>query len=655
MAAPATVAPYGTWPSPITADHVAAAETLMQQLRLGPDGLSWAQVRPHEGGRYALLYRGWDGATSEAVPPASNVRTRVHEYGGGSYWWCGRQIVFANFKDQRLYRAAPGEAPVPITPAPDRPAALRYADGTSTPDGRWTICVRERHEPGGEIHNELVALPVDGSRPPHVIASGRDFYAAPRISPDGRRLAWLCWDHPQMPWDGCELWVAGLEAGGLPEAAQRVAGGPHESIFQPDWSPLGVLHFVSDRSGWWNLYRLRQGSVEALPAIEGDCAYPHWAFALSRYAFLADEQLAVVYSAGGFDQLALVDPRRGSVTPIDLEYTSFYVPHLVGDTHDHVWFIAGSPQRTPEIVQLHIPTRTLDVLHAGDDPGLAPGFFSAPEAIAYPSLDGATAHALFYPACHPAFRGPAGEPPPLIVIGHGGPTSQARPYLDLKIQFWTSRGFAVADLNYGGSTGFGRAYRERLRGQWGVVDVADAAHAVRHLAAQGRVDGRRAAVRGGSAGGYLALCALTFTDAFAAGASYYGVADLEALTRGMHKFEARYLDSLVGPYPEQAARYRARSPIHHTDRLSCPVILFQGLEDAVVPPAQAETMVAALERKGLPYAYLTFEGEQHGFRKAETNRRCLEAELVFYGRVFGFEPAGPLEPLEIRNLPAASA
>lgn len=654
MAAAPTVAPYGAWPSPITADHMASAEILIQQLRLGPHGLSWAQIRPHEGGRYALLYRGWDGTTAEAVPPEFNVRTRVHEYGGGSYWWCGREIVFANFRDQRLYRAAPGAAPAPITPAPDRPAALRYADGASAPDGHWTICVRERHEPGGEIHNELVALPVDGSRAPHTIVSGRDFYAAPRISPDGRRLAWLCWDHPQMPWDGCELWVALLEAGGRIEQARRVAGGPGESIFQPDWSPAGVLHFVSDRSGWWNLYRERQGAVEALPAIAGDCAYPHWGLGLSRYAFLSGERLAVVYSAGGFDHLALIDPRRGAVTPVELEYTSFYLPHIVGDTHDHVWFIAGSPRRTPEIVQLHLPSRTLRVLQPGHDPGVDPAYFSAPEAIAYPSQGGATAHALFYPPRHPERRGRAGERPPLIVIGHGGPTSQARPYLDLEVQFWTSRGFAVADLNYAGSTGYGRAYRERLRGEWGVADVADAVHAVRYLAELGRVDGQRAAVRGGSAGGYLTLCALIFSEAFAAGASYYGVADLEALATGMHKFEARYLDSLVGPYPERADLYRARSPIHHTDRLSCPVILFQGLEDAIVPPAQAETMVAALERKGLPYAYLTFEGEQHGFRKAETNRRCLEAELAFYGRVFGFEPAGPLEPLTIHNLPTAS-
>jgi dipeptidyl aminopeptidase/acylaminoacyl peptidase len=647
----ATTAPYGAWASPISAELVAAGGVSLDEVRVAGGHVYWIEGRPLEGGRQVIC-RARPGAEPEdLIPRECNARTRVHEYGGGAYALVGDTLVFSNFTDQRLYRLDPGaEGPRPITPEPPAPAAHRYADACPTPDGRRLVCVRERHE-GGEVHNELVVLPADGAGvggQPVVLAAGRDFYASPRVSPDGRRLAWLEWDHPNMPWDGTELKLADLAGDGLAGDPVTVAGGPEESVFQPSWSPDGDLHLVSDRTGWWNLYRAGPGGLEALYPAEEEFGHPQWVFAMSTYAFLPGGRIACIHGRGPLQRLGVLGP-DGALDDLELPFTAFYPPqlHAVGD---RLACLAGGPTRAAAVVVIDPAGGGVEVLRSSEDRELDPGYLSVPEPIEFPTEGGRTARALYYPPANRDFQGPAGERPPLVVASHGGPTAGISSDLHVGFQFFTSRGIAVVDVDYGGSTGYGRAYRQRLEGRWGIVDVQDCVAAARHLAGRGDVDPARLAIRGGSAGGYTTLCALTFTDEFAAGASYYGVADAAALAKDTHKFESRYLDRLIGPWPEAEARYRERSPIHFTDRLSCPVILLQGLEDEVVPPSQAEMMAAALDAKGIPYAYLPFEGEQHGFRQAAHIRRACEAEVYFYSRVFGFDLADPVDPVPIAHL-----
>jgi dipeptidyl aminopeptidase/acylaminoacyl peptidase len=645
-------APYGSWQSPITAALIAAGSTPLAGLEFSAGDVYWLEGKPLEAGRQVLVrWSPADHSRVELTPREFYVRTRAHEYGGHALTLHGSTAFFSNFADQRLYRQAEGQAPVAITPEPEVPAGARYADGQVTSDGRLLLCVRELHtSQGREAVNELVAIPTDGSAPPRVVVGGHDFFSNPRISPDGRTLAWLAWDHPRMPWDGTEVWVGNLAADGTVSDPRRVAGGPEESIFQPAWNADGELHFVSDRTGWWNLYRLLPGdtpAVEALAPMEAEFGVAQWVFGLGTYAFTADGRIVCRYSSKGFDQLAILTP-RGGLQPLDVPYTSFGGHLCVAGSR--LGFIGASPTEPASVVVLDLVTRERQVLRRSLEQPVEPAYISVPRPIAFPTEGHRTAYALYYPPTNPRYVGPAADRPPLVVESHGGPTSMARAELNLETQFWTSRGFGLVDVNYGGSSGFGRAYRERLRREWGIVDTQDCINAARYLAQQGEVDGRRLAIRGGSAGGYTTLCALVFHTDFAAGASYYGVADCELLATDTHKFESRYLDGLIGPYPDARDVYRARSPIHFADRLSCPVILFQGLEDKVVPPSQAEEMVRALRAKGLPFAYLAFEGEQHGFRKAETIQRTLEAELYFYSRVFGFRLSEPIEPVNIENL-----
>jgi dipeptidyl aminopeptidase/acylaminoacyl peptidase len=646
-----TTAPYGSWKSPISAELVASAGVRLGELAVDGDTLYWLEGRPLEGGRQVLCRSAGDGQPQDLTPPGFNVRTRVHEYGGGSYTVRHGTVLFANFADQRLYRQGPGDPePRPITPEPATPAALRYADATLDPEGRWLVCVRESHE-GPEVTNELVAMPADGSAAPHVVAGGRDFYAAPRLDPSGRRLTWIEWDHPRMPWDGTECRLAAFDpsSGRLDGDPELVAGGPQESVVQPSWSPDGVLHFISDASGWWNLYRAGQGGAEPLAPAAAEFAMPQWELGQSTYAFLPDGTIACAYGRGPVWRLGLLRPGAGKVTPLDLPYVSFYPPSLRGSAGGRIATFAGGPTEAAALVTVDPASTAVRVVRRSQGPDLDPAGLSVPRPIEFPTEGGQTAYALYYPPTNPGFQAPDGELPPLLVTSHGGPTSQVVDQLSLSVQYFTSRGFAVVDVDYGGSTGYGRAYRQRLRGRWGIVDTQDCINAARHLADQGLADPERLAIRGGSAGGYTTLCALTFYDAFAAGASYFGVADAETLARDTHKFESRYLDGLIGPYPQAAELYRERSPIHHTELLSCPVILLQGLEDAVVPPAQAARMAGALDAKGIAYAYLAFEGEQHGFRQASSIRRALEAELCFYGRILGFDLADEVEPVVIRN------
>jgi len=642
----ARIAPYGGWDSPITAGLIVSETIGLGSPTVDGQDIYWLEMRPGEGGRSVLVRRRADGIAEDVTPAGFNVRTRVHEYGGGAYAVHDGGIYFSNFSDQRLYRHRPGAEPQPITPAGD----LRYADAVVDMHRQRLVCVREDHRVRGrEPQNTLVGLALDapGDDAGQVLASGADFYASARLSPDGGHLAWLSWDHPNMPWDGTRLWVAPVGEGGALGEPLQVAGGDDESVFEPQWAADGVLHFVSDRTGWWNLYRWNDRRVEALCPMDAEFGLPQWVFGMSTYAFGQDGEILCAYTRDGRWHLASLDPGQAHLAPIQVSYTA--IQDVVAGPAGLV-FTAGAPELPTAIVRLAPGPGPVQVLRRSSEMGLDDRWLSSPEPMEFPTEGGRTAHALFYAPRNPNYRAPSGQRPPLLVQSHGGPTAAASSTLNLSVQFWTSRGFAVVDVNYGGSTGYGRAYRERLNGRWGIVDVDDCVNAARHLVRQGRVDADRLAIRGRSAGGYTTLAALSFREVFKAGASHYGISELESLAADTHKFESRYLDRMVGPYPEDREIYRARSPIHHVAGLSAPVIFFQGLEDRVVPPSQAEKMVEALRAKGLPVAYVAFEGEQHGFRQAANIKRALEAELYFYARIFGFEPAEDLEPIPIENL-----
>ncbi|MDY6765301.1 MAG: S9 family peptidase, partial [Halobacteria archaeon] len=555
----------------------------------------------------------------------------------------GENMWFSNYENQRLYRQSLGGEPEPITPEPQKERGDRYADADITPDGERLYCVRERHTEGDEPENTLVMVPSDGSEEPTVVASGHDFYSSPRVSPDGSRLAWLTWDHPSMPWDSTNLHVARIADDGTLVDEREVLGGTEESVFQPEWGPKGVLHAVSDRTGWWNLYRIEDGSPVALHTKEAEFGVPQWVFGLSTYAFLDDGRIAVIVGDKGEYELGLLN-RSGDLHFPDLPFDAF--PRTKIRSHANELLFIGANPRTPKSIVGWEPGEEHTILRRSGDVDVDDSYISVPEHITFPTGE-EEAHAFYYPPHNPDVEEPDEELPPLIVMCHGGPTANTLPTLDMEIQFWTTRGFGVADVNYRGSTGYGREYRERLNGEWGIIDTLDCVNAARYLVDEGEVDGNRLAIRGGSAGGYATLCALAFHDTFDAGASYYGVADLEALAEKTHKFESRYLDSLVGPLPEAKDIYEDRSPVYHADGIDCPILLLQGEEDAVVPPSQAEMMIESLEENNVPYAYLEFEGEQHGFRRAESIERAIEAELSFYAQVFGFEPADDVEPVEL--------
>ena len=641
----AKVAPYGSWKSPITSELIVTGSVGLFQPALDGDDVYWMEMRPSEGGRSVIVRRSGDGRTEDVTPPRFNARTRVHEYGGGDYVVLDGVIYFSNFADQRLYRQNLRSEPEAITPAGE----MRYADPVIDRPRHRLICVREDHtQAGSEAVNTLVSINLERGDDVQTLASGNDFYSSPRLSPDGSRLAWLTWNHPNMPWDGTELWVTELNEDGTVSRSELVAGGIDESIFQPEWSPDGLLHFVSDRSGWWNLYRHgRDNSIEALCPLEAEFGQPQWAFGLSTYGFESASGIICTYAERGSSRLARLDTQTGKLDVIETPYAD--ITYLRVGTGRAV-FRGGSPTTPAAIVQLDLATGETEALRRSNDLKIDSAYLSIAQAIEFPTENGLTAHAFFYKPQNKEYSAPEGERAPLLVKSHGGPTSSCSSTLSLNIQYWTSRGIAVLDVNYGGSAGYGRAYRQRLKDQWGIVDVDDCVNGAKYLTARGLVDGERLMIDGGSAGGYTTLCAVTFRDTFKAGASYYGVSDAEALAKETHKFESRYLDGLIGPYPERADIYRERSPIYFTDRLSCPVIFFQGLEDKVVPPNQAEMMVEALRAKGVVVAYVAFEGEQHGFRRAENIKRALDGELYFYSRVFGFELADPIEPVEIENL-----
>ncbi len=643
-----TTAPYGTWKSPLSAQRIAAGSKPLAAPQIVGGRAYWLEVLVAEGGRVAIV-RGEPHHARQIVTPAPfNVRSRVHEYGGGASLVAGGAIYFSNFADNLVYVQEGDAAPVALT-ADNR---LRHADFVLDALRKRLIAVREDHTRDGEEASNMIAtIALGAPGESRVLASGFDFYAAPRLSPDGRQLAWLCWNHPHMPWEGTEVWLADFDAGGGLANPRRVAGGADEALCQPRWSPRGELFVVSDRSGWWNLYRLGGHKLEAVCPMSAEFGQPMWVFGQSSYVFTGDDEIVAVCIENGLARLLQIGLGKGTAEPIATPFND--IDDLVADDAC-VLAIAASATEADQLVRIDLASGAHEVLarSVGELPDA--GYLSTAEPIEYPSANGRTAHAFFYPPRNSDFAAPAGELPPLLVCGHGGPTGMSSGSLRLAYQFWTSRGFAVLDVNYGGSTGFGRAYRELLKGQWGVVDVEDCVAGARNLAAQGLVDPDRMAIRGGSAGGFTTLSALAFHDVFKAGASYYGVSDLKALDDDTHKFESRYNAWLIAPPPERDRLYAERSPAQHASRIACPVIFFQGMDDQVVPPAQSQMMVAALKARGVPVAYLEFEGEGHGFRRKENVQRALEAEASFYAQVFGFELADDIEPVEIIGLPATS-
>ncbi|RRO14760.1 S9 family peptidase [Saccharopolyspora rhizosphaerae] len=653
---------YGSWPTPVTSELVTRAATGFGSVAAydapGGSGIVWSESRPDEGGRTQLVRLTSDGVRCELLPAEANARTAVHEYGGGAWWLHPgdpESVWYVDWADQRVrLQRRDGEA-VALTPEPEVPRGDRYADGDVAHSGRFVVAVREHHPSAGcparEVRNEVVRLDAYAASTPEVLVSGHDFVAAPRLSTDDSRLAWISWEHPSMPWDDTVLRVRDLATG----AEEVVAGGPGESVSEPQWHPDGSLTFLSDRTGWWNLYRWRPGAaVEALVEVDAEIGVPGWQLGGSRYAVLPDGRIVFAAVRDGFDRLA-VRETTGEITELDLPFSVFR--SVRPDASGTVVFIAGSPAEEFGVHRVvPSPEATAQTARAPRDLGLDRELFARPESFAFPSVDAGgaprTGHALYYPptGTHTA---PEGELPPLLVTIHGGPTSMAQPVLNVGVQYWTSRGVGVVDVNYGGSTGYGRAYREQLHGAWGVVDVADCTAAARALAEAGRVDPDRMAIRGGSAGGFTTLAALARPDTpFSAGADHFGVADLEALVQETHKFESQYLHRLIGQYPQDRETFVQRSPITHVDQLRTPLVVLQGGEDVVVPPNQSELIVEAVRERGVPVAYLLFPDEQHGFRRTENIRRALDAELYFYSRVFGFdlpEDEG-IAPIEIDNL-----
>lgn len=630
-----SIAPFGSWESPVGAADTVADIVRFSDLQYDNGSLYWLESRPSEGGRAALVRRTARGTIEEVLPDTVNVRTMAHEYGGAAYRVESGDVVYSEFTDQRLYRVTPDGSATPLTSEPPRRQSVRFADAVRLPGGSL-IAVRETHPAEGEAINELVSVGSEGDV--EVIASGCDFYSTPRLSPDGTRLAWVEWDHPNMPWDGTRLVVADVAN---PDDRTVIAGGDDESIVQPEWAPDGTLVFASDRTGWWNLYRYNSAEVAPILRMEAEFAGPAWVFGESWYGFLSDGRIATSFYDNGQNGFGIIDA-DGVLEQIELGFSD-YGYHVITDGDQRVWFVGARPDELTAIVEFSAASGAVTLVQS--NPLIVDaGYVTEPRVISFPTTDADVAHAVYYPPANPRFEGPAGELPPLIVHIHGGPTSRVSPVFKPETVFWTSRGFGVVDVNYRGSTGFGRAYREKLEGEWGVVDVDDAVAAAEYLASIGEVDGDRLAISGGSAGGYTTLAALAFRDSFAAGASYFGIADIEMLMGDSHKFESRYETRLIGTDP---VVWRERSPIHSVDQISVPVALFQGLDDKVVPPNQAAVIAEALAERRIPYVHIEYEGEGHGFRQAENVIRSLETELGFYAYVFGFTPAGDVSNVDL--------
>ena len=639
------VSAYGSWKSPITSDLIVSKTIDIRSIVVNNDDIYWLEKRPQEkGGNTIVRYFNHRGIKNITPLPLS-VRSKIHEYGGGAFVVEDNTIYFSNYSDGRIYRQILNKQPQVLTTKEQQ----RYADMIVDRARNRLICVCEDHSPTDrEAINSIITIDLSTGKI-KTLVEGDDFYSSPRLSPDGQQLAWLSWNHPDMPWDNTNLWLAAIDDSGSILEPESIAGGQAESICEPKWSEDGALYFSSDRTNWWNLYRRNpDGSVEILHEMAAEFAYPHWVFGLSTYAIATRDRLVCAYSANGCWHLGMINTKTKQFKAIETKYTN--ISDLQATKSGFAVFVGGSPTETTAVIKLNLDTEEEQVLKRTGDLTIDPGYLSLPEKIAFPTTDNLTAYAWYYPPTNKDYSAPPGELPPLIVKSHGGPTAAASVNLNLRIQYWTSRGFGYLDVNYGGSIGYGREYRQRLEGKWGIVDVDDCVNGAKYLASQGKVDRDRLVITGSSAGGYTTLAALTFRNTFKAGASYYGVSDLEILAQDTHKFESRYLDRLIGKYPEERAIYQKRSPIHFTEQLNCPAIFFQGLEDNVVPPNQAEMMFQAIKEKGLPVAYIAFEEEAHGFRISENIKKALDSEFYFYARIFGFQPAESIEPVEIVNL-----
>jgi dipeptidyl aminopeptidase/acylaminoacyl peptidase len=638
------IASFGSWTSPIKAESIAAGCVRLGQIEIDGDRVYWLENRPSEEGRNVIVTRNSKGKTLDVIPFSYNARTRVHEYGGGSFAVKDKVLCFSNFKDQNVYIKIPGENIKPLT----RNDNSRYADFCIDLERKRVLCVREKSSYyNKEPDNSIISVSFESLNDEKKLISGNDFYSSPRLSPDGRKIAYLIWDHPRMPWDGTELWVADLNPDGSVSRKEKIAGSIKESIFQPEWSPDNILYFISDRNNWWNIYRFNKNKIESLIKMEADFGLPQWVFGLSTYDFYSCDKIVCSYIEKGKWYLGLLDLETKDLESIKTKYDNLSYIKVMGK---NLFMKAASPIESPSIVKLNINTGESQILRHSTDNSISHEYISVPEPVSFPSEKGEKVYGFYYYPKNKKFRAKKGEKPPLIVMVHGGPTSSTSTSLDLKKQFWTSRGFAVFDVNYGGSSGYGRSYRERLKGTWGVKDVDDCINGANFLIKKGKADKERLIIRGGSAGGYTVLCALTFRDFFKAGASYYGVSDLIKLTEETHKFESHYLDSLIGKYPEEIRLYEERSPIHFAEKLNVPVIFFQGAEDKVVLPEQSESFVSVLKEKDIPVSYILFDKEQHGFRRAKNIKRSLEAELYFYSRVFAFELSEEIEGVLIENL-----
>lgn len=642
MSTPQTAA-YGSWRSPITSDLIVSSSIGLRTVAWAGKTLYWLEGRPQEKGRNVLVRRNADGSEQDITPAGFNVRSRVHEYGGGAFLITDDEtIYFSNDGDRRVYTQVKDIEPKVLTPENHR----RYADFILDKANNRLICVSEDHAgEGHEPKNEIVAINLNSGEI-SVLVEGNDFYTSPRLSPDAKTLAWVSWDHPDMPWDNSQLWIAEISQDGNLGEKKLIAGGEEESVVEPRWSPDCILYFSSDKSGYWNFYRIKNDKLEAIYPAEAEFGYPHWVFGESILGFVDAATLICTYNDHGTWKLAQINTETKAFTLIEVPSSSISYLQI---SREKIAFIGGSATLPTAVVTLDLVTGKTTRIKEASTLQINQDYLSKPQAIEFPTANGLTAHAWYYPPTNKDFSAPENSTPPLLVKSHGGPTAMAGSSLSLRIQYWTSRGFAFVNVNYGGSTGYGREYHQRLDGNWGIVDVQDCVNAAKYLVDQGLADKEKLAIAGGSAGGYTTLAALTFYDTFKAGASYYGISDLEVLATDTHKFEARYLDRLIGKYPEEKEKYVARSPIHFTEKLSCPAIFFQGLEDKVVPPNQAEMMVDAIKTKGLPVAYVPFEGEQHGFRQAANIKKALDSEFYFYSQVFGFTPSDSLSTIEIIN------
>lgn len=633
---------YGNWESPITPEIVAEGATKLREVAID-DNIYWIEGRPEEHGRNVIVKYLPGGKTVAITPPGFNVRTRTHEYGGGDYIVKNGHIYFSNYSDQCLYHQYGDNLPEPLTTNTE----MRYSDIIIDDFRKCLIAVREEHVTKDEVINTLVSIPFEGGNNGKVLLQGNDFYSSPRLSPDGKYLVWLTWNYPNMPWDGCELWIGGLNTDGLLIDSYRIAGGTDESIFQPAWSPDNILYFISDQSGWWNLYRVNNlNETEHVYQKDAEFGMPQWVFGLSMYAFISADYIICAYVERGISYLARLNIPSKTLEPIENDYTD--ISYVQCDGKQAV-FCAGAPNIPTSVVSLDLETAKFSEIRRSSDIKFDSRYFSFPQAIEFPTENKKSAHAFLYQPSNPDFKAPAEELPPVIVLCHGGPTGAASTTLRLNIQFWTSRGFAVLDVNYGGSTGYGREYRERLNHNWGVVDVNDCINGALYLVRQRKADPRRLLISGSSAGGYTVLCALTFHNIFKAGASHYGIGDLVASELETHKFESHYSHHLIGPYPERIDLYQGRSPINFASQINSPIIFFHGVEDQVVLPHQTESMVSAIRKNSIPVAYLLLEGEQHGFRQADNIKKVLENELYFYSRVLLLNVPEPAESVKIEN------